>query len=344
MIKLEHLNDTTEGKRFSPLLYLLDNDKTSEMKYTSLVVRTITNIELLKIFSKFYKLEHLINGYYTNEEKNCIFHITNSTYDNSEVLDDNLDVSYISLSYNQFFDIKHFKEKVYCSIKPSNNKDTEISLLYEARGDYHLRKFKINPILDLNLEENYNHDFIEINKQLFDNINTKKSSFNILHGLPGSGKTTYIKYLVSRLADNKNVVYLPPNVTSMLSSPSFIGNLELFKDKVVIIEDAEEILVDSGKRSQAISNILNITDGILCDIFNIHFIFTFNIDIRKIDPALLRKGRLTLKYEFKELESSKVVNLCKKLNIDYSDNKTLAEIYNSEDNIVQKENKTIGFN
>jgi len=51
--------------------------------------------------------------------------------------------------------------------------------------------------------------------------------------------------------------------------------------------------------------LLNISDGLLYDCLNIQIICSFNIDIIKVDSALLRKGRLIAKYEFKELEVAK---------------------------------------
>lgn len=223
-------------------------------------------------------------------------------------------------------------------------KEIMMSLLLENRGDYYLEEYEVNSIADLNLEDNYNDDFIEIDEKLNNTILNTKKSLNILHGLPGTGKTTYIKNLCHRLAKKGlKIVYLPPSITQILSSPGFINNLELFRDKVVIIEDAEEVLSQSTHRSQAISNILNITDGILADIYNIHFIFTFNMDVRKIDEALLRKGRLTLKYEFKELSKDKIDNLSKKLNINSPIKGTLSEIYNIDSNGSESSITKLGY-
>lgn len=211
--------------------------------------------------------------------------------------------------------------------------DLNISLLQEERGNFYLKQYPVFPIIDLNIDDNYNDDFEAVDKKLFNILTTNRKSFSILHGLPGTGKTTYIKNLCYRLAkEDKEVVYLPSTITHMLSAPSFVSNLDLFKDKILVIEDAESILLDAGNRSQAIANILNITDGILSDIYNIHFIFTFNMDVRKIDQALVRKGRLNLKYEFKELTKEKVEKLAKKLNIDTPKLGTLAELYNTEEN------------
>ena len=66
------------------------------------------------------------------------------------------------------------------------------------------------------------------------------------------------------------------------------------KNSVLVIEDAERVISDrQGHGSSAgVSNILNLTDGILGDCLNIQIIATFNMARERIDSALLRKGRL----------------------------------------------------
>jgi hypothetical protein len=62
---------------------------------------------------------------------------------------------------------------------------------------------------------------------------------------------------------------------------------------VVIVEDAENIIMDrrtSG--SSAVSNLLNISDGLLADFLNVQLICTFNSSVIMVDSALMRKGRL----------------------------------------------------
>ena len=131
-------------------------------------------------------------------------------------------------------------------------------------------------------------------------------------------------------------------MSSCISDPSFIADLEVIKNKIIIIEDAEEALIRKSERTSSVQNILNVTDGILSDILNSHWVFTFNVDIKNIDPALLRKGRLNLKYEFESLSKDKVEKLCIKLGKNPPSNYTLADIYNSEENGVT-DKKEIGF-
>ena len=71
--------------------------------------------------------------------------------------------------------------------------------------------------------------------------------------------------------------------------------------------------------------------------------WSFNTSLSNIDKALLRKGRLTLKYEFKKLAKDKVKKLIPEEEI--KQDMSLADIYNfkEENDYSKKQTSTIGF-
>ena len=80
--------------------------------------------------------------------------------------------------------------------------------------------------------------------------------------------------------------------------------------------------------------------------YPINVICTFNAGIKKIDDAILRKGRLLARYEFKELEQEKAQTLAQKIgkNISIEKPMTVSDIYNMEDACFENQpNKKIGF-
>jgi hypothetical protein len=100
---------------------------------------------------------------------------------------------------------------------------------------------------------------------------------------------------------------------------------------VLIIEDAENIVLDRRYNSRSgVSNLLNISDGLLSDCLHLQLICTFNSAISTIDAALLRQGRLIARYEFGRLTVEKARKLSDRLGIEQDINtaKTLAEIAN----------------
>ena len=145
----------------------------------------------------------------------------------------------------------------------------------------------------------------------------------------------------------KPVIFLPTNLAEHITNPEFINILIRFENSVLVIEDAEQILLDRNNNGHSpVSTILNITDGLLSDCLNIQIICTFNTDISKIDKALLRKGRLIAQYEFKELEIEKAQRLSDKIGFDTIISKpmTLTAIYNQGERDYQlQEYVPIGY-
>lgn len=225
----------------------------------------------------------------------------------------------------------------------------KIHLLKSTSYGFETEAFELaKPTIDLDL--NYGTDFSKLHKNIVDTIrgvNDNNAKLVLLHGLPGTGKTTYLKYLAHELG--KKVLFLPPIMAESIVNPDFIPFLMENKDCVLIIEDAEKVIGDRNNSgsSVGVSNLLNLSDGILGDILNIHVIATFNMDKEKIDSALLRKGRLIAEHKFGKLSLEDTQTLLKKLKkkTEATEGLTLAEIYNidNQQDKSEEERPTIGF-
>jgi len=230
-------------------------------------------------------------------------------------------------------------------VEPKQQKN-KIYVVYQAQHGFEKTGFDVKKV-KVDLNENYNHDFKQISADIILGLNDKnKTNLVILEGPPGTGKTTYIRYLTSKL--KKNIIFLPPDMVTSITDPSFIPFLIKNNNAILIIEDAEPALKSrDGNRSGAVSNVLNLTDGLLSDCLNISIIATFNTKEENIDAALLRKGRLLKHYKFNKLSIEKSKALLKKLgreDIKVSEPMTLSDIYYAEDNNSDKlKPKKIGF-
>lgn len=251
---------------------------------------------------------------------------------------------------------------------PRKKEDAEVSIIVTRNGSYDIKSFSLseaNTSFDYP-DLHYGDGFEEFHNTLIKRLDDDTKGLVLFHGDPGTGKTQYIRHLLKELCGaDKAVLYSPPAVSASLAEPAMINFISDWimaehRDCILLIEDAEPLLESrsggADGRSTGISNLLNITDGILNDILGLMVIATFNIEIDKIDSALLRPGRLIGRKEFKRMNELQVHKLAKALNIEepqIDSSKypiTLAEFYNSNTakNVITHDykdgnHKSIGF-
>jgi len=231
--------------------------------------------------------------------------------------------------------------------KPKITKN-KIYIVYRNQHGFEKIGFDIKKI-KIDLNENYNDGFVEKSIEIINGLNNKnKTNLVILSGAPGVGKTSFIRYLTAKL--KKNIIFISPDMVDSITDPAFIPFLMKNNDSVLIIEDAEPALEkrSSGGRSSAVSNVLNLTDGLLSDCLKISIVATFNTDKKTLDEALLRRGRLLMNYKFDKLCVDKSKSLLEKLGhkeIKVTEPMTLADIYyyGTDNNAKQENVKKIGF-
>lgn len=301
-------------------------------------------------FFENYKLEikdtHFIKRYFSNNKKAEIDDLYYFLYEDLMIdFDTNQSMVRFLFRKTELSKVEAV-QKAICKFKKRKQRVPKITLLVNSTEGLMKKSMEITKP-KLNIEDNYNDDFKEIHQTILKRLSRNNDKgLVLLHGKPGTGKTSYIRYLISSV--KKNVIFLPPNMASAITNPELIAVLIDNSNSIFVIEDAENVIVDrENVGNSPVSTLLNISDGLLADCLNIQIICSFNTDISKIDNALMRKGRLIAKYEFKELESEKAQQLSNKLGFKTQINQpmSLTSIYNQDEKSFQQKEKrnAIGF-
>lgn len=248
-----------------------------------------------------------------------------------------------------------FREILNLSSSEIRRKKSELSILcHNSMDGFYLKNVKTLKT-NVSIEDNYNDDFKEVSEYIVKRLNSPDDKgVLLLHGVPGSGKTNYIRYLTNMITE-KPIIYIPPDFAVNISNPDFVAFFLDYENSILIIEDAENILRSrKTSNNQSVANLLSISDGLLGDGLKLQILCTFNSDISEIDSALLREGRLIAEYKFDKLGVEKSQRLIDKIYLEdllgetapiIDKEMTLAEIFNHKEKrfITKKNENQIGF-
>lgn len=228
------------------------------------------------------------------------------------------------------------------------SKESKVSILLKTQIGLEIKTHSIKPYR-IDFETMYNNDFFEVHTRVKNALTNDNKGVVLFHGIAGSGKTNYIKWLTSQIP-NKKFIFVPTTMIGSLTDPAFISLLIGNKNSVLVLEDCENYIAERtsfNSNTDVVSSILNIADGMLSDVLECQLICTFNSDISKIDSALLRKGRLIAEYKFKEPTVEKCNKYLQSTDRDFRVDKpySLAELTNIDIKELKEQDKQtkIGF-
>jgi hypothetical protein len=131
-----------------------------------------------------------------------------------------------------------------------------------------------------------------------------KGRLLLLYGPPGTGKTTVLRTLASRWRDwcQFDCVLDPER---LFSDPGYLVEVAVGEDdndrrwRLLLLEDCDELIGGGARHAsgQALSRLLNLTDGMLGQGRDVLVAITTNEDVSRLHPAVVRPGRCLARVE-----------------------------------------------
>lgn len=156
----------------------------------------------------------------------------------------------------------------------------------------------------------------------------------LLHGEPGTGKTSLIRSLAYKWKDWTKFEYII-DAEMFLGDAAYMTQVimkdETSKTRVIVLEDCGSLIAEHAQKvNLGMARLLNLADGILGQGQKLAFIITTNEPMSALDPAVVRPGRCLAEVHvdrFPEDEAAKWLNVPSVESPEGKEGLTLAEMY-----------------
>ena len=177
-----------------------------------------------------------------------------------------------------------------------------------SNNSIELEEIKYDDIDIDNIEEYYSKQTFKDLSKWLKKSKKQQSGLSILYGKRGTGKSSAIKYLATKL--DRNLIFVPNNLVDLtINSSDFSKFLRKHENPILILDDCEMIFNEFFTKSNIIvNNLIQLVDGLLSNKLSIITIFNVE-DKSEIDHNLIECNNLIDIIEFTDLSNSEANQL-----------------------------------
>ena len=233
------------------------------------------------------------------------------------VVDRNMDNSFIDgvlFLYSDGFDgvQKYIDLLNECLIDFEEDSDNKLNTITLSQNGLEIEPINFHDIDMENIDNYYSSDTFKSTEKVIKKIKKKERGLTILYGDRGTGKTTMINYVATKL--DRIVIFIPNNmIEHTINNPEFRKFLKRYDKPILVIDDCELILNEIYNKSNlTTTNLLQMVDGFLASTVDINVLLVFNTDDEdKIDHNLLECNNIIDVVEFTSLSVAEANDLSK---------------------------------
>lgn len=223
-------------------------------------------------------------------------------------------VSDITFFYKSEFDKPVINEIIEgliqnCEVDYEESEVNKINSIGLSNTGLELERVETKIDLDT-VESFYNSKTIKEVNKLIKKIKKSQTGLSILYGERGTGKTSIIHHLASKL--DRIVIFIPNNmIEHTINNPEFRKFIKKYNKVLLVLDDCEMSFNEYFVKSNFIvNNLLQLVDGFLSDTIDLSIVTIFNVeDEEEIDHNLLNSNNLIDIIQFDKLTESEANEL-----------------------------------
>jgi len=311
------ININKDDSGLNDFLYLWDIFKTRPNKV--LIHGTFDFKETENFFDQYEKVnkfteiicletDDIINDKVLLKSNECVY----ISYIAVDKLTESAVISDITIYYSSSEDADEVNEIIKSVSEYQLIDDSEeghnLNVVSLSNNSIELEEIKYDDIDIDNIEEYYSKQTFKDLSKWLKKSKKQQSGLSILYGKRGTGKSSAIKYLATKL--DRNLIFVPNNLVDLtINSSDFSKFLRKHENPILILDDCEMIFNEFFTKSNIIANnLMQLVDGLLSNKLSIITIFNVE-DKSEIDHNLIECNNLIDIIEFTDLSNSEANQL-----------------------------------